>query len=373
MDSQPDGASIQAAGTAASEPRRYPCQNCGAKLEFAPGQMALKCPYCSHENEIDDAGGFEAVEELCFHTTIAEMQRAAPKVEAPTVKCSSCAAEIVKPANVTSLTCPFCASNIVAVESTSTVILPNAILPFHVPRDKAIESFRAWLRSRWFAPSALKREGRLDAAMNGAYIPAWTYDTHVTTRYEGQRGDAYYVTVGSGKNRQRVRKVRWSYRAGVVENTFDDVLVVATRTLPEKRMHALEPWDTRSVVPFSTDYLAGFRAECYQIDLAEGFDIAKGIMRGRIESTIRRDIGGDEQRINRMYSQYDRLTYKHLLLPVWVSAYRYQNRVYQFLVNARTGEVQGDRPWSWIKITLFTIMCLIIAAIVVAIVMAVNR
>jgi DNA-directed RNA polymerase subunit RPC12/RpoP len=335
--------------------------------------MGLKCPYCSHLNEIDDAGGFEAVEELSFHTTIAEMQSAAPKVEAPMVKCSSCAAEIVKPANVTSLTCPFCASNIVAVGSTATVILPNAVLPFGVPRDKAIDSFRAWLKSRWFAPNALKREGRLDAAMNGAYVPAWTYDTHATTRYEGQRGDAYYVTVGSGKNRQRVRKVRWSYRSGVVENTFDDVLVLASRSLPAKQMHALEPWDLKSVVPFSTDYLAGFRAECYTIDLAEGFELAKDIMRARIEGSIRNDIGGDEQRINKMYSQYDRLTFKHLLLPVWVSAYRYQNKVYQFLVNARTGEVQGERPYSWIKITLFTIMCLIIAAIVFAIVMAVNK
>ena len=138
------------------------------------------------------------------------------------------------------------------------------------------------------------------------------------------------------------------------------------------RMVELAPGDLKAVVPFSTDYLAGFRAECYRIDLAEGFEIAKDIMRGTIEGTIRRDIGGDEQRINSMHSRYDRLTYKHLLLPVWVSAYRYQNRVYQFLVNARTGEVQGERPYSWIKITLFTLMCLIIAAIIFAVVMAVK-
>ncbi len=373
LESQAEGSPTEHQAHAANEPRRYPCEQCGAKLEFAPGQMALKCPYCSHENQIDDAGGFEAVEELSFDSTLAEMQNAAAKVEAPTLKCSSCAAEIVKPRGVTSLACPFCASNIVAVESTSTVILPNAVLPFGVPRERAIESFRSWLKSRWFAPNALKNEGRLDAAVSGAYVPAWTYDTHVTTRYEGQRGDAYYVTVGTGKNRQTVRKVRWSYRAGVVENTFDDVLVIASHSLPSKRMEALEPWDLKAVVPFSTDYLAGFRAECYQIDLSEGFEIAKDIMRGVIESTIRRDIGGDEQRINCMSSRYDRLTYKHILLPVWVSAYRYQNRVYQFLVNARTGEVQGDRPYSWIKITLFTIMCLIIVGIIAMVVAAANK
>lgn len=353
--------------------RRYPCENCGAKLEFAPGQMALKCPYCSHENEIDDGGGFAAVEELCFHTSIAELAAAAPREAHTTVKCSSCAAVIDKPPHATSMSCPFCASNIVAQESTAALIRPNCILPFHVPREKAVDSFRAWLKSRWFAPNALKNEGRLDAAMSGAYVPGWTYDSFVTTRYEGQRGDAYYVTVGSGKNRRTVRKVRWSYRAGVVTNTFDDVLVIATLTLPEKRLNGLEPWDLKAVVPYSDDYLAGFRAECYQIDLAQAFEIAKGIMAETIRGTIRRDIGGDEQRITKMFSQYDKLTYKHLLLPVWVSAYRYQGKLFQFLVNARTGEVQGDRPYSWIKITLFTIMCMIVAAIIGLIIAAVNR
>jgi len=357
----------------AVDPRRYPCENCGAKLEFAPGQMALKCPYCAHLNEIDDAGGFEAVEELCFHTTLAEMQAAAAKTEAATLKCSSCAAEIVKPANVTSLACPFCASNIVASGSTATLIRPNAVLPFHVPRQKAVDSFRAWLKSRWFAPTELTRAGRLDAAMSGAYVPAWTYDTHATTGYDGQRGDAYYVTVGSGKNRHTVRRVRWSRRAGTVENTFDDVLVIAGRTLAPERMDGLAPWDLKAVVPYSDDYLAGFHAECYQIDLSQGFEAAKDIMRGVIEGTIRGDIGGDEQRINRMSSRYDRLTYKHLLLPVWVSAYRYQNKVFQFLVNARTGEVQGERPYSWIKITLFTVMCLVIAGIIYAVAMVVKK
>ncbi|WP_323221566.1 hypothetical protein [Spirulina sp. 06S082] len=31
------------------------------------------------------------------------------------------------------------------------------------------------------------------------------------------------------------------------------------------------------------------------------------------------------------------------------------------MVNARTGEVQGDRPYSWLKITLAAIAFLIVA------------
>ena len=58
------------------------------------------------------------------------------------------------------------------------------------------------------------------------------------------------------------------------------------------------------------------------------------------------------------------MTFKHTLLPVWISAYRYHDRTFRFLVNARTGEVQGERPYSWIKITLFVMLILAVVAIV---------
>ena len=64
------------------------------------------------------------------------------------------------------------------------------------------------------------------------------------------------------------------------------------------------------------------------------------------------------------------MTYKHLLLPVWILAYKYGEKTYQVVVNAATGEVQGERPYSWIKITLFVMT---IAAVVATIVFFVNR
>ena len=39
-----------------------------------------------------------------------------------------------------------------------------------------------------------------------------------------------------------------------------------------------------------------------------------------------------------------------MLLPVWVAAFRFVGRPYRFVVNGRTGEVQGERPWSFWKI-----------------------
>jgi hypothetical protein len=81
-----------------------------------------------------------------------------------------------------------------------------------------------------------------------------------------------------------------------------------------------------------------------------------------IRSTVRSDIGGDEQRITTMNTTYSDITFKHILLPIWISSYRYKGKVYRFLINGQTGEVQGERPYSALKIMLAVL--LVIAVIV---------
>jgi hypothetical protein len=82
-----------------------------------------------------------------------------------------------------------------------------------------------------------------------------------------------------------------------------------------------------------------------------------------IAHTIRKDIGGDQQMIHYTNTTYNDPTFKHILLPVWISAYRYNQKIYQFIINARTGEVQGERPYSKIKIALSIIGGLIVLLI----------
>lgn len=343
----------------------FPCAQCGAKLEYAPGTSTLLCPYCGHRNAIDagpEVGGAASalgpVEELDFRAALAEEQRSAPRTEFTTVKCVACAAQTTRPPNVTAFSCPFCGTPINATELTSHLITPRSLLPFKTTQNEARDLFRRWLRSLWFAPTALKSQAYVDAAIRGVYLPYWTYDARTVTRYVGERGDAYYVPVTTtvmvnGKPQTRTvmqRRIRWTSVSGVVENGFDDLLVPASRSIPNDKARVLEPWDLGSLVPYQDAYLSGFVAESYQIDLEGGFEIARAMMNPVIESTIRSDIGGDEQRIHDFRPAYSNVTFKHLLLPAWISAYRYMNKVYHFFVNARTGEVTGERPWSFWKI-----------------------
>jgi len=342
-------------------PKQFKCGQCGGTMEFAPGQASLACPFCGFANAVPQSE--EDVEELDFH---AYLQHAADEEEAEEhhlMKCGSCGGETTFRDDVAADLCPFCGSDLIKDGGSSKAIKPKSLLPFKVAREAAREAFRSWLSGLWFAPNKLKQFARVESPLSGIYIPYWTYDADTTSFYRGQRGDDYWVTESyttreNGKTvrkTRQVRKTRWRHVSGVVYESFNDILVLASRTLPRRCTEKLEPWDLQNLEPYSPEFLSGFRTEQYQVDLETGFGEAREVMDQAIHSLVRRDIGGDHQRIHSVRTQHDNVTFKHILLPVWVSAYRYGEKVYRFLVNARTGEVQGERPWSWVKILLLVL------------------
>ncbi|MBL8744799.1 MAG: hypothetical protein JNK58_00425 [Phycisphaerae bacterium] len=353
--------------------KRFPCGQCGAAVEFSPGAQMLKCPFCGHENAVPQEP--TAVEEQDFRATLDEMSGQDDHQDNLDVKCGACGAEVHGLGSRTALSCPYCNSNIVATAKSRRLIKPRALLPFRVTREQAERAFSDWLGGLWFAPSTLKRSAMSEGRLGGMYMPAWTFDCDATTSYTGMRGDAYYVSVPhtvmvNGRPQVRMRqerRIRWSPAAGTVFNRFDDVLVLASRSLPSEHARALEPWDLKALVPYSDDYLSGFAAESYQVDLPQGFEEARGEMRTVIEGTVRASIGGDEQRITSMNTRHDHITYKHILLPAWISAYRFKGKVFRFMVNARTGEVRGERPWSVPKIAAAVALGLLVVGIIVAV------
>ncbi len=142
------------------------------------------------------------------------------------------------------------------------------------------------------------------------------------------------------------------------------MLVLASKSLPKRYTDALQPWDLEALEPYQPEYLAGFRAEGYTVDLQDGFTEARAIMDRRIERDVRFDIGGDRQRIHKIETQINDVTFKHILLPVWLAAYKYRGKTYRFVVNGRTGRVQGERPWSAWKIAVAIVLGLIVAGAV---------
>jgi DNA-directed RNA polymerase subunit RPC12/RpoP len=350
---------------------QHTCGQCGAKLSFAPGTSTLKCPYCGFESQIAESE--TEVAELDYRTYLEDASREKSTQEMQRVKCGKCGAETTLSGDTAADICPFCGANMVFSGQVSRLIKPEALLPFRTSQKEAFEKFRAWIRGLWFAPGGLKQYARTGSKLAGVYIPYWTYDSDTTTAYQGERGDYYYTTetytaTENGRRVIRTRQVRhtrWTPAGGTVWNTFDDILILAGKSLPRKYADGLEPWDLANLEPYADEYLSGFRAESYQVFLPEGFEAAKAIMASAIESSIRGDIGGDEQRIHSKQTQYANIKFKHILLPVWLTAYRFRERIFRILINARTGEVQGERPYSAWKIAGAVFAALLIIGLVI--------
>lgn len=345
------------------------CKECGANLKYAPGTQHLNCEYCGAKNDIEPEPGEAKVVESDFENFLIEKAHKEDKQEVSTVKCDNCGASTTLGQNITSGNCPYCDTPLVVKNATtSSIIKPSYILPFKIERKGANECFVKWVGGLWFAPNKLKFYAQHSAEkLNGIYMPYWTYDTNTTSSYSGMRGDYYYVTESytdsNGKRQSRqVRKTRWTPAGGTVHNRFDDVLVVASHSLPEKLAHDLEPWDLQSLTGYNDKFLSGFVTESYQVDLKTGFEKAKERIDGPIRDSVRRDIGGDEQQIVSLNNNYNDIKFKHILLPVWLSAYRYNDKVYRFMINARTGEVQGERPYSTAKILLLVLGIIAVGA-----------
>jgi predicted RNA-binding Zn-ribbon protein involved in translation (DUF1610 family) len=365
----------RAGGPPSGGEHRWPCDSCGSDLRFAPGQSSLVCPHCGHVQtipEADDGDRRTALAELDLRDALRDALPERVMEEVRTTSCPSCGAMVEFDGTTFSKECQFCASPVVVDAGSHRHIKPQALVPFVLTEAEARGRMVAWLGSLWFAPNKVVEYARKGRKLDGMYVPFWTFDAATRSRYRGQRGIYYYesqtVTVNvngrSERREQRVRKTRWQPVSGQVARNFDDVLVLGSKSLPYRLGDELTPWDLTQLVPYRPDYLSGFHAEGYTVALAEANEISKAKMAAIIQRDVARDIGGDEQRIDQIETQHGNQTFKHILLPVWLAAYRYGGKSYRFLVNGQTGEVQGERPYSVWKIAFAVLLALIAAAAV---------
>ena len=352
------------------EEHRYPCEQCGAQLRFAPGSSSVTCAHCGHRQEIhfDDGDHTDAHTEIDYEAVVRGLTRAVDYEVTRFTNCPGCGAQIEVDEKIQATACPFCDTPLVADTGTHRQIKPKGLVPFQLDERQARDAMTNWLGGLWFAPNKLKDYARKGRAMNGIYVPYWTFDAQTETDYRGQRGTHYYETrtvMRDGKQvQEQVRRTRWNNVAGRVARFFDDVVVLASHSLPKQYTDALQPWDLKQLVNYQPQYLSGFQAEAYQVQLEEGLQEAKAVMDRQIMLDIRRDIGGDEQRVTAKDTRISDVTFKHILLPVWMAAYKYNGKTYRFVVNGQTGKVQGERPYSAVKIAFAILVALIIAGIV---------
>ena len=345
------------------------CANCGAELKFKPGSHQLTCAYCGYEEFIEQAkSSFEELELEHYLKVVGEN---AYTETIDLLHCKNCGANQHVEENYKSLDCVYCGEPLIREDvEKEGWILPGALVPFQLDAKKARTIFKNWVGGIWFAPDNLKRAALDPEGLHGLYIPYWTFDSNLVATYQGQRGDYYYETqrirTKNGMKTQQVRKTRWSPASGTVNGFVDDILINASEKKRREVPRKIAYWNLKELVVFNSKYLAGFVTEKYTISLKEGhhqsFQKAKEIA----YTWIRRDIGGDTQRINHADIKLSDETFKHILLPVYISSYRYNGKEYFFYINGQTGVLSGTRPYSFWKI-FFLVLFILVMILLIAI------
>lgn len=249
------------------------------------------------------------------------------------------------------------------------------MIPFKISKKNAEASFLKWIKSRFWAPGKLKTN-YVAEKITGVYITCWTYDSDTYSFYTAEEGTHYFETViewveENGQRKQVTRqekRTRWVPTSGYYSRFFNDVLVNASKKINESLMSRLEPFHLDELTPYDSRYMSGFTAEKYSINLKEGWETSKIIIDKNIYSDVIAKIAADEVRGLNINTSYRNIKYKHILLPIWISAFTYKNKLYQYWINGQTGEVQGHHPISILKILTAILIGVIIAALILMVV-----
>jgi predicted RNA-binding Zn-ribbon protein involved in translation (DUF1610 family) len=355
--------------TATAKVRKFPCEACGADVRWEPGVAALRCPYCGKVTQLAvPAGG---VAEKPVEAALRQPRDLGWGAERKVISCQRCGAHTTLEPHAAAGRCPFCGTSaVVEAPANENVVRPEGLLPFHITREQAVQQFGQWLDGLWLRPSDLKSRSRM-TALQGIYLPFWTFDAATYSEWTADAGYYYYVDVqvqedGKTVTRQE-RRVRWEPADGTLEKFFDDVPVPASRGIEPLLARAIEPYPTADLVPYEPGYLAGFLAEENAVDLADALTSAKQRMQSEIDAACGKRVPGDTYRNLQVASTYSALAYKNCLLPIWIAAYDYNSKPYRYIVNGVTGKASGKAPWSVVKIILLILAIMVIALVVGAI------
>jgi hypothetical protein len=332
----------------------FSCPQCGATTAYSIEDGGLTCTHCGYYQAPDEEVAGKGAE--AFEFTVETMHRAAQGwgVDRRELACENCGAVTTLPPGDLTHTCPFCASNkVIQRQAHQDVLRPRFLVPFDIKPEATSQLARDWMGSSWMTPGKLRDLARL-TKFTPIYLPYWTFDAAAQADWRAQVGHTVterYYDAGSRSWKTRT-KIEWRWESGEVRKTFDDLLIPGTQKLSSYLLGQTKPYKLEKLTPYSPDFLAGLQAQAYDFKLEDAWEEARGEMRERTRETCRDQASTPMIRNFTMSLDFSDETWRYILLPVYVAAYRFSDETYQVMLNGQTGAIAGQRPVDWLKVSL---------------------
>lgn len=350
-------------------PQTYTCPQCGASTKFNVAAGGIACEYCGYTAQAETKTVGKKAQELEFTVETWEQAQQGWGVERRELHCENCGANLAIAEGSITITCPFCASNKVNVRTASSEVLrPGFVIPFKVQAPQLRPIAKEWLGRGWFHPAELATSAVIDH-FTGIYVPYWTFDTHVVARWKAEVGyektERYY---DHGEREWRTRtKIEWQWESGQIERTIDDLLVSGSSRLSRVILERVKPFNLVELAAYSPDFLAGWQAQAYDVTLPQAWEMGKDIIRQQAKDDCYKDINSRHVRNFSMTADFADEAWRYMLLPIYVTAYRFEGKTFQVIANGQTGNIAGQKPVAWWKIWL-AIAALLIPGLCLALV-----
>ncbi len=342
---------------------KLPCPTCGSQLSYSADKQLIDCNHCGFSREFDKSN--DLIVELSLNLSESLKEKYIPKDNnKKIIDCQGCGSQLMIDEAEVSVRCNFCGSEKVNEKAfDQNLIKPQGIIPFKISKKDARLKFKDWIKKGWFHPNKLKQLAAI-GDIHGIYVPFWTYDAQTYTEWSGDAGYYYYETKSVYRNgkweSKQVRKVRWQSRRGSFNQFFNDILIVASKGLPENIINKIYPFRLDELINHDPELIVGWEAEIYSLNVQEAYQKAENIMLSSLRDRASRDLGGDTQRGLSVNADFYNQTFKHVILPVWLCTYQYNGKPYQFAVNGQTGKINGQKPISAIKVAILVIFILVV-------------
>ncbi len=319
----------------------------------------MVCTYCGYYEKPQAKLVGKGAEEFEFKVETLERLAQGWGEERQELSCQSCGASVTLPAGRLTVTCPFCGSNkVIHQQASQTVLRPKFVLPFKIEAQASRKIATEWLGSSWMTPAALQQSARMHD-FTPLYLPFWTFDSRCRARWKAEVGYTTTERYYDGKQWRTRTVTRWRWESGNVDLTFDDLPIVGTERLSQKHLNAIKQYDLSELREYDPSFLAGILAKIYDVPLETAWERGREQMR---EATKQGCLAQTSTRLVRNFSMqmdFSDESWRYVLLPVYLTAYQYENKPFQVLINGQTGAISGQRPVDWQKVWLVIALCLL--------------
>jgi len=352
----------------------YLCPNCGAPTRFDVAAGGVECEHCGYIAPVQSRQVGRQAGQAEFTLETLEESRRGWGVNRKQLHCEACGAELEIADNALAATCPFCASSQVNLrQAPGDHMRPRFLVPFQVQDKDCQQRAREWLGRGWYHPKALAATAAVQP-FTGIYLPFWTFSAKVDATWKAEVGHERterYYDAGSKTWHTRTH-IDWRWENGRQQASYRDLLVEGSSHISPVLLQRIKPFQLDALVTYNPDYLAGWQAQVYDVPLETAWDQGKAQMRESAKDQCRQSIHSGHVRNFSMTADFNDEAWRFILLPVYLTAYRYDNRVFQVLVNGQTGTIGGQKPVDWWKIWL-AIAALLLPALVAGLLGLLNR